>query len=243
MGGRPLAVVDVIWSNGLAPIAPVLEGMAAAARQLGVPIVGGHSNARSERTQLAVAILGRAKRLLSSFAARPGEHLLMAVDLRGAFVEPYPYWNAATEAPAERIRGDLSLMAQIAEEGLCGAAKDISMAGIAGTAMMLAECSQVGVNIDIERIPRPNDVDLSRWMQIFPSFGYLMSVAPQNVDAVRARFEARGIACDKVGEIHTEPTIDLTLNGDTRTVWRMDEQAFIVPSNQHGTAAFSATLA
>jgi len=25
----------------------------------------------------------------------------MAVDLRGASVEPYPYWNASTTAPAE----------------------------------------------------------------------------------------------------------------------------------------------
>ncbi|NIE64285.1 sll0787 family AIR synthase-like protein [Burkholderia sp. Ax-1719] len=237
MGGRPLAVVDVIWSKGLAPAAPVLEGMAAAARQLGVPIVGGHSNARSERTQLAVAILGRAKRLLSSFAARPGDRLMMAVDLRGAFVEPYPYWNAATEAPAERIRGDLALLAQIAEEGLCESAKDISMAGIAGTAMMLAECSRVGVRIDLERVPRPADVDLSRWMQIFPSFGYLLSVAPRNVDAVRARFEVRGIACDEIGEIHAEPTIDLSLSGEIRTAWRLDEQAFIVPADRRSTRA------
>ncbi|MBB3259088.1 hypothetical protein F4827_003962 [Paraburkholderia bannensis] len=241
MGGRPLAVVDVIWSNGLAPAAPVLEGMAAAARQLGVPIVGGHSNARSERTQLAVAILGRAKRLLSSFAARPGERLMMAVDLRGAFVEPYPYWNAATEAPAARIRGDLALLSEIAGEGLCEAAKDISMAGIAGTAMMLAECSQVGARIDLERVPRPADVDLLRWMQVFPSFGYLLSVAPHHVDAVRARFEGRGIVCDEIGEIHAEPTIDLSWRGQTRTAWRLDEQAFIVPADRRATRALYVT--
>ncbi|HEV3430207.1 MAG TPA: sll0787 family AIR synthase-like protein [Paraburkholderia sp.] len=238
MGGRPIAVVDVIWSDGVEPAAPVLEGMAAASRQLGVPIVGGHSNARSERTQLAVAILGHAKQLLSSFAARPGEKLLMAVDLRGAFVEPYPYWNAATEAPAQRLRGDLALLAELAESGLCAAAKDISMAGIAGTAMMLAECSRVGVCIDLDRLPKPEGVPLVRWLEIFPSFGYLLSVRDEHVDTVIARFEAREIACAAIGEIHAEPTIDLQLDGQKRCVWRLDAQPFIVPADRRATRAF-----
>lgn len=242
MGGRPVAVVDVIWSPGVEAAAQVLEGMAAASRQLGVPIVGGHSNARSDRTQLAVAILGRAKRLLSSFDARPGEKLLMAVDLRGAFVEPYPYWNAATEAPAERLRGDLALLAQIAEDGLCAAAKDISMAGIVGTAMMLAECSRVGVAIDLARLPKPADVPLARWLAIFPSYGYLLSVDDAYVAEVIARFEARGIACAEIGEIRAEPSVDLRWQGETRSVWRFDAQPFIVPTDRRATRAFAAAI-
>jgi AIR synthase-related protein len=241
MGGRPIAVVDVIWSPGIEPAAEVLEGMAAASRQLGVPIVGGHSNARSDRTQLAVAILGRAKRLLSSFEARAGERLLMAVDLRGAFVEPYPYWNAATEAPAERLRGDMALLAQIAEDGLCAAAKDISMAGIVGTAMMLAECSRVGVSIDLARVPKPAGVPLARWLEIFPSFGYLLSVREEQVDDVIARFDARGIACADIGEVQTEPSVDLRWQGETRSVWRLDAQPFIVPADRRATRAFTAS--
>ncbi|WP_321877075.1 sll0787 family AIR synthase-like protein [Paraburkholderia bannensis] len=241
MGGRPIAVVDVIWSDGIAPAAPVLEGMAAASRQLGVPIVGGHSNARSERTQLAVAIVGRAQRLLSSFTAQPGEKLLMAVDLRGAFVEPYPYWNAATEAPAQRLRDDLAVLAGLAESGLCATAKDISMAGIAGTAMMLAECSRVGVRIDLDQLPKPADVPLARWLEIFPSFGYLLSVRDEHVDAVIARFTAREIACAAIGEIHAQPTVDLQWNGETRNVWRLDAQPFIVPADRRATRAFEST--
>jgi len=239
MGGRPIAVVDVIWSQGIAPAAQVLEGMAAASRQLGVPIVGGHSNARSDRTQLAVAILGRARRLLSSFEARAGDRLLMAVDLRGAFVEPYPYWNAATEAPAERLRGDLALLAQIAEDGLCVAAKDISMAGIVGTAMMLAECSRVGVAIDLASLPKPEGVPLERWLQIFPSYGYLLSVREEHVAEVIARFEARGIACADIGEMQSEPSVDVRWQDEMRNVWRLDAQPFIVPADRRTTRAFA----
>ena len=239
MGGRPLAVVDVIWSQGLEPATPVLEGMAFASRQLGVPIVGGHSNARSDRTQLAVAIIGRAQKLLSSFEARPGETLLMAVDLRGRFVDPYPYWNAATEAPAARLRGDLEVLAEIAEAGLCSAAKDISMAGIVGTAMMLAECSRVGISIDLDRLPIPDGVALARWLEVFPSYGYLLSVRDAAVDAVCERFETRGIACRPVGMVHGEGSVDVCLNGEMRTVWRLADHPFIVPADRGATRAYA----
>src|SRR5471032_1044647 len=89
MGGRPIAVVDALWSRGADGANPMLEGLASASSRYGVPIVGGHSNSRCERGQLAVAILGRAKALLSSFAARPGDTLMMAIDLRGAYEEPH----------------------------------------------------------------------------------------------------------------------------------------------------------
>jgi len=43
--------------------------------------------------------------------------LLVAVDLRGQWQDPYPFWNASTEAPAERLRADLDLLPRLAEAG------------------------------------------------------------------------------------------------------------------------------
>src|SRR5690606_1601163 len=93
MGGRPVAVVDAVWGRDGDALQPLLAGIAAASHAYGVPVVGGHSNARSSGEQLAVAILGRAKRLLSSFDAQPGDVLVAAIDLRGAYREPFPHWN------------------------------------------------------------------------------------------------------------------------------------------------------
>ena len=99
MGGRPIAVVDALWSDGVDRASPVFAGLAEASRRYGIPLAGGHTNLKSGRGQLAVAILGRAKRLLTSFDARPGDALLMAIDLRGKWQDPFPYWNASTDAP------------------------------------------------------------------------------------------------------------------------------------------------
>jgi uncharacterized protein len=228
MGGRPLAVVDALWSSGIAAAQEVLAGMAAASVAYGVPIVGGHTNARSDQAQLAVAIVGRAKKLLSSFNAKPGDRLLMAVDLRGRFEEPYPFWNASVGAPSARLRGDLELLPQLAESGLCEAAKDISMAGTLGTALMLLECSQMGARIDINCIPRPDGVPLERWLTAFPSFGYLMSVREEHAEQVQAMFAARSLACAAIGTVDASRKVIVEQDDDTALLWDFGHDAFIV---------------
>lgn len=227
MGGRPLAVVDALWSDGLESAEQILAGMAAASSAYGVPVVGGHSNTRSAEPQLAVSILGRARALLSSFNARPGDSIVMAVDLRGRFEDPYPFWNASVGAPAERLRDDLELLPQLAESGLCEAAKDISMAGVLGTSLMLLECSGVGARIDLDAIPRPDGVDFERWLSAFPSYGFLLSVRDEHVDEVHACFAQRGLACATIGSVDASREVALTQQGDSALLWSFWDSAFI----------------
>jgi uncharacterized protein len=219
MGGRPIAVVDAVWANGKAGAAPILEGMQAAAKAYGVPIVGGHTNIKTDRSQLSVAILGRANRLLTSFDARPGEILVAAIDHRGRYREPFNNWEAATDAPAQRLRGDLEIIAGIAEAGLAKAAKDISQGGIPGTAIMLAECSGVGIDIDVTAIPLPASVNLERWLATFPSYGYLLSVPPENLEKVIGRFTARDITAAAIGKVTAGSCVAIT-DGAARAVIR-----------------------
>ncbi len=219
MGGRPIAVVDALWAPGAEAASLVLAGMKAASETFGVPIVGGHSNLGSDRRQLSAAILGRAEKLLTSFDARPGDRLVMAVDLRGRYREPFSNWEAATDAPPNRLRGDLELLPTIAELGLSRAAKDISQAGVVGTAAMLAECSGVGVTIDVTAIPKPEKIPLERWLLTFPSYGYLLAVAPRNVDFVKELFQARGIAAAGIGAFMDGALVTIT-DGIAREIIR-----------------------
>jgi AIR synthase-related protein len=227
MGGRAIAVVDALWAKGEAGADQILAGMKAAAERYGAPIVGGHSNLSCEQGQLSVAILGRARKLLTSFDARPGERLVMAVDLRGAYRPPFANWQAAIDAPAARLRGDLKLLPLIAEAGLSRAAKDISQAGIVGTAAMLAECSGVGVQIDLRAIPRPEGVALEKWLQTFPSFGYLLAVAPQDVAAVTSLFEQRDIAAAEIGVIAGDRLVTITDGQTAETIWDFSRQSLL----------------
>lgn len=227
MGGRPIAVVDALWADGAEKAGPVLQGLRAASHAFAVPIVGGHSNLRTDRSQLSVAILGRAKALLTSFDARPGERLVAAIDLRGRYREPFSNWEAATDAPPARLRDDLEILPAIAEAGLSRAAKDISQGGIIGTAAMLAECSGVGIEIDLRSIPMPPDVAPGRWLLTFPSFGYLLAVAPGDVGAVTEHFAVRGIAAADIGAIVTGSEIAITDGTAREVIWNVADRPLL----------------
>ncbi|GJD44873.1 Thiamine-monophosphate kinase [Methylobacterium cerastii] len=221
MGGRPLAVVDALWSRDAAAADPILAGLSDAAALYGVPVVGGHTNTRSETGNLAVAVLGRAgARLLTSFDAAPGDDLVAVIDLRGRFRDPHPYWDASTGSPGDRLRADLALLPGLAEDGLCRAAKDISMAGVVGTALMLLECSKVGAVIDLAAIPRPDNVPMARWLTAFPSYGYLLSIRPADTPAVLDRFAARGITAAIIGTVDASRVARIRdAGGEEAVVW------------------------
>lgn len=227
MGGRPIAIVNALWAAGGRAAAPLLDGMRAASDTYGVPIVGGHTNIRSDRTQLSVAILGRAKCLLTSFAARPRDRLIAAIDLRGRYREPFSNWEAATDAPAARLKADLEVLPAVAENGLAVAAKDISQGGLIGTVMMLAECSRVGARIEAALAPRPEGAPLERWLQTFPSFGFILAVSQANVRTVLARFHDRSIAAAVIGEITADPRVVLCDGDNVETIWDFAQEPLI----------------
>lgn len=188
MGGRPLALVNSLWSRGEQPAAGLLAGLREACDRFAIPMVGGHSNLASPYDALAVAVLGVLEGpALSARAARAGDELWLLADPRGAFRSGTPFWDAATAAPAERLRSQLALLPDLARRGLTHAAKDVSMGGIAGTAVMFAEAAGLELAIDLESLPRPADVAEEAWLTCFPSFGFLLAVAAPQALALQER--------------------------------------------------------
>lgn len=213
MGGRPWAVVDVLFL-GSGHNQRVLDGMRAASATFGVPVVGGHTTRVEGPTSLAVAIVGHAQRLIESHTARPGQALLAAIDLRGSF-RGRGAFNAATTLAPERLRAQLALLPELSEEGLVCSGKDISNAGVCGTLAMLLESSGRGARLDLERLPAPEHVDPLRWLTAFPSFGFLLTVEPEDAARVCQRFEAFGVTCREVGAITSEPALELVYRGSS----------------------------
>jgi hypothetical protein len=213
MGGTAIAADDVVFAGDKADNPRILEGMRAAADAYGVPIVGGHTGRTPDQAIVCVAILGRARRLITSFDAQPGDDLLLAVDLRGSYRGRGNNFNAATCATSARLRSQHALLPELADAGLVHAGKDVSMAGIPGTLAMLCESSGCGALLDLQRIPLPVDVDLERWLVSFPSFGFLLASRPSDSNAVLSSFQARGVACAKVGRFEPAPQVELIVAG------------------------------
>lgn len=226
MGGRPTAVVDTIWGTSTKAAKPVWAGMTAASQTYCVPIVGGHTNCHSPYNALSVAILGQATHLISSFKAQPGDVLLAAVDLRGKPHPKHPFWNATETASPDQLRDDLDILPQLAESNLCDAGKDISMGGIIGTVLMLLETSGCGAVLQLDAIPRPKEMTLEQWLLVFPSYGFLLSVRPENVAAVQDQFQKRHLTCEAIGEVESSHQLVLQSAHESVIFWDLSQQDF-----------------
>ncbi|MEM8570342.1 MAG: sll0787 family AIR synthase-like protein [Pseudomonadota bacterium] len=218
MGGRPTAALNQIWAPDAESAADMLQGLRDASAAYGVPLVGGHTNFAARDLSLAVSITGQAHTLISSFTARPGQTLIAAIDYRGRYVN-FDNYCAALDAPAARLRADLALLPELSEAGLVSAGKDISQGGIVGTALMLAEMSGSGIEIDVDAIEPPPGIRLERWLRSFPSFGFLLAVDPVNAAAVADVFSARDIRVATIGEVTSGSRVELISGGARAVFW------------------------
>ncbi|MDD4802434.1 MAG: sll0787 family AIR synthase-like protein [Syntrophomonas sp.] len=219
MGGRPTAVVDVLFASNDKIAAEVLTGMQENAERFGVPIVGGHYTRNQDISSLAVAILGQAKKLLTSHTARPGDQLMLVYKHEGRLNDVFDFWDCSSMCSPEQLRSELEILPLLAELRLCDTAKDVSMAGIIGTTIMLLDTSGYGARLDLDKISYPPGVDVEKWLRAFPSYGFILSVRPRNVKDVRVLFEERGICCASYATVIDSPTVTIESRGDSIDIW------------------------
>lgn len=227
MGGRACAVVNAYWHHDADAAGQVLAGIRAACEAYGLILAGGHtSQAGGNPAALAVAITGIAKKLLSTLHVAPGQVLAMAVDLDGRWHADAPYWKAFENVPGERLREQLEVIPRLAEAGLLLAAKDISNAGLLGTLLMLLEPTGCGAELDLDALPRPADGDLPRWLQAFPSYGYLLSLDEAAFPEVQAAFAFHGLTCARIGRIDASARLVVRQDAERSEFWNLAQTPF-----------------
>lgn len=174
MGARPVGLLDAVGGVDAAAVAPVLAGMRAAAERYGVPILGGHTTF-GVAASLAVTALGRTEHPLPGGGGQPGHEVSLTVDLGGAWRPGYGtrQWDSTSTRSAAELRAMLDAPAAAQP----AAAKDVSMAGVAGTLGMLAEASGCGAVLDVAAVPRPAAAAMGDWLTCFPGYG-MLTAAP-----------------------------------------------------------------
>jgi selenophosphate synthetase-related protein len=219
MGGRPLALVDTLVSPDRAHAERVLDGLAWAAERLGVPVVGGHLTLGAPAA-LSAFCTGTVTTPLRAAAARPGDVLVGAFCLEGSDRghDP-PIWSSLRERDPAKLREDGEALVEVAERGLCHAARDVSMPGVAGSLLQLLELAGCGAMLDVDRLPRPEGVGLERWLQTFPSFGFVLAAAPEHVEEACAAFARRDLACAPCGSFDDSRVLRLAGGGESAEVW------------------------
>ncbi|MFD8158059.1 MSMEG_0567/sll0787 family protein [Streptomyces malaysiensis] len=165
MGAAPVGLLDALGAPDAAHAARVLTGLSRAAQAYGVPVLGGHTQL-GVPAALSVTALGRTRHPVPGGGGRPGHAVRLTADLGGTWRPGYRgrQWDSTSHRRADELR----TMAGAVAAARPAAAKDVSMAGIAGTLGMLAEASGCRAVLDVAAVPRPREAAMGDWLTCFP---------------------------------------------------------------------------
>lgn len=222
MGGRPLAMVNVISADNKDACKELIRGIRDGVKKFGVPMVGGHMHPDTPYTSLSVAIIGIAKKdsIIRSDTAKPGDVVVVAYDMDGKIGPNSPYsWDTTSFKDPNTVRERFLVMQTIGERKLVTAGKDISNPGTIGTLGMLCETSNVGASVDLTKIPVPDGVDFEQWLKVYPATGYILTARHENAGECIRVFEDVGMVATIVGKVDDSLKLDIYDENERATVF------------------------
>jgi len=219
MGGTPIAMVNIMSLKKTDNCKDLLEGIKTGCDKFKVPMVGGHLHPDTETTTVSVSIMGNATKILSSFSAKEGEDIILAMDMNGRQYNNFLNWDTTLNKSSEECISKLKVMNEIAEKELSFAAKDISNPGILGTIGMLLETSRKGAIINVEDIQRPDTLDFIDWLKIYPGYGFTLTSAPENTDKILNLFKKQKVEARVVGKVTNDNVMTLVDNNQKKTLF------------------------
>ncbi|MHC1592784.1 MAG: methanogenesis marker 2 protein [Methermicoccaceae archaeon] len=225
MGGVPLGMVNVVSSSRKDVCTELGRGIAEGIKKFGVPMMGGHLHPDTPYDSLAVAILGRVRKgcEIRSDTASGGDVVIAAYDLDGRVGPNSPYsWESTAMKQPKDIARMYRCMVVLGEAHLLSAGKDVSNPGLIGTLGMLCESSGLGATVQLESIPKPEKVDVSKWVLVHPATGFVVSTPPRSADEVIGIFEQCGLSAAAVGTLHSEKKVHIASGGESAVVFDLE---------------------
>ena len=222
MGGRPLAMVDVMSIVHGNVCKEIIRGMQDGIRKFGVPIVGGHVHPDCHYNAIDISIVGKVAKdaLLRSSTAAPGDDIVFVIDTDGFYPDHLRYAFVTTVQKSDDIvRDQMEAVAIVGEKHLAHACKDMSNPGCIGTLGMMLECSETGAIVDVTRIPAPKDVDPIRWHLSYQGCGFCFACPPENSQEIIDIFSKVSCEGAVVGKVDDSRKLKLTDGKDTEVLF------------------------
>lgn len=216
-GGEPRWLTAAIFLPDDSSLDAITDQLDAATHDIGVSIVGGHTEYAPERDRplLSLTCLGLADEYVPTGGAQPGDTLVLT---KGAGIE-------GTAILATDFREDVALPDELLERGAAlfsdlsvlpearilreyaNALHDPTEGGLIDGALELAVASDAGVRIDRERVPiRESTEKLCEAMavdplKIFGSGALLAAVPEERVETALTELEELGIEAATIGTV------------------------------------------
>ena len=232
MGGKPIAMVNILSVNNDDACKKIMEGIKFGCEKFKVPMVGGHFHPDAEFNSIGVAIVGIADKdkIISSSNANVGDKVLVSIDLDGRFYdkETKLNWDTTYFKDDKLVQDQIKAINKIAVEKLPSAGKDISNPGILGTLEMLLEASNVGASINLEEIPKKEDIPWDVWLKVYPGAGFILTAPEENCNKIIEYLEEYSLTTNVVGEIINDKILYLEKKKKKVEVFRQDENPVLI---------------
>ncbi|MHA2135315.1 MAG: AIR synthase related protein [Candidatus Thorarchaeota archaeon] len=197
----------------------LLDGLIEGSNRFRVPIVRGHTNPSASSTYVVGSATGTVKKddLLTAGGAMTGDKLVLVFDREGQRGSSYKLgWDSVTDRTEEEVVMRLSIMDRLARSHLLNAAKDVSVAGMIGTAGMLVEYSGKGGTVDLDAVREssPSEISLVDWLRMFISLGFLLAVPEAHIPEVSKSVADTQLKMCVIGTIDEEQSLRLKMGGE-----------------------------
>ncbi|MDR1403946.1 MAG: methanogenesis marker 2 protein [Candidatus Methanoplasma sp.] len=226
MGGRPLAMVDVLSISKNKVCSRILKGMSDAVMKFNVPIVGGHTHPDCKHNSISISIIGTVpkKDIVLSCKAKDNDDIVFVMDLDGFYPDGLKYaWDTTSRKDSSYVRAQMEMMSTVASKHLVHSAKDMSNPGCIGTLGMMLESSMKGGTVDVDRIPAPEGADITQWILSYQGCGFVFACPPENSSEVIRLFGTVGCTGAVVGKIDDTMKLKVSLNGESKVLFDFEK--------------------
>jgi selenophosphate synthetase-related protein len=115
-------------------------------------------------------------------------------------------------------------MNDIAQKHFVHACKDISNPGIVGTLGMLLEASNMGADIDLESIPKPEGMDWISWLKMYPGSAFVLTASDDNTDELMNMLNDKHIDANCIGKITDNRILSMSYQNESKTVFDFNSE-------------------
>lgn len=227
MGGLPMGMTNVLSSSNPEITEQIMEGIKEGVKKFGVPMVGGHTHPDTPYDALDVAISGIVDKdaIIPSCGAKTDDNVIVAIDLDGSV---YPgteiNWDTTSDKSPKYVQNQIKIMNTIGKKHLLNSGKDISNPGIVGTLGMLLEASNMGAQIDMEEIPKPDDMEWISWFKMYPGSAFVLTASEETTDEAIKLLNKEHINANCIGKITDDHKLTMSYKNETKTVFDFDSE-------------------
>jgi len=237
-GGTPTSFAVALSYSDPEIGSAMLDGLIAGSHTFKIPIVRGHTNPRSSSTYVVGSATGTVQKddLLTAGGALANNILVLLFDPEGQRGAHYTLgWDSVTDRPSDEIVQRLSVMNILAEQHLLTASKDVSVAGIVGTAVMMLEYSGMGGILFLDEVEksRPSEIPLEDWLRMYISLGFLVATSKENYSKLEHVARDHSLFPCIIGAVDNSKEIKLALDGEERIVFDFTKGPVLTPKNDH----------